>query len=293
MKLALFVLLLIFIAGGASSQQTYIFTGNGLWSNPANWSNGNVPPAILPSGSSIYLYAASGDTCLLDINQTIAEGASLNATRTKLIVAPGIQFTLSGKVNMYETNADSILICNHRWTTRNLDVTTYRNGDPIPLVTDPNVWKNLTYGAYCYINNDPANGAIYGPLYNWYAVNDPRGLLPAGWHIPSETEWNEIFDCLGGWSNAGGKMKEAGTVHWTSPNLGATNASGFTGLPGGYRNFQGTFGNVNGFGYWWSNTTNASNANQAWHFYLSYTSSQALSGYFEKTWGFSVRCIRD
>ena len=128
---------------------------------------------------------------------------------------------------------------------KNLDVDRYRNGDPIPKVTDPTAWVALTTGAYCYYNNDSATyAATYGKLYNWYAVNDPRGLAPAGWHIPSDAEWATIETCLGGASVAGGEMKETGTIHWQSPNTGATNSSGFTGLPGGYRNYDVVFSDV-------------------------------------------------
>ena len=96
-------------------------------------------------------------------------------------------------------------------------------------------WATLTTGAYCYYNNDSATyAATYGKLYNWYAVNDPRGLAPAGWHVPSDAEWTELINCLGGEDVAGGKMKAVSAL-WYSPNTGATNSSGFTGLPGGYR----------------------------------------------------------
>src|SRR5690606_33259564 len=110
--------------------------------------------------------------------------------------------------------------------------------DVIPQVTDPTIWGNLTTGAWCYYNNDPANEIIYGKLYNWYAVNDPRGLAPVGWHIPSDSEWTILTDYLGGFEVAGGKMKETGTTHWANPNIGADNSSGFTGLPGGYRAYN-------------------------------------------------------
>ena len=88
----------------------------------------------------------------------------------------------------------SIVIGNQVWTSQNLDVSTYRNGDTIPEVQNPNVWYYLTTGAWCFYNNDPANGPVYGKLYNWYAVNDPRGLAPVGYHIPSDAEWTILTD---------------------------------------------------------------------------------------------------
>src|ERR1035437_5597261 len=148
----------------------------------------------------------------------------------------------------------SVTICSQIWMLNNLEVTTYRNGDPIPQVTDSIQWVNLTTGAWCYYNNNSANGPVYGKLYNWYAVNDPRGVAPAGWHVPSDAEWTTLSTCLGGDLIAGGPMKETGTTHWTYANSGATNSSGFTGLPGGYRTNVGTFNVVGSAGGWWSST---------------------------------------
>jgi uncharacterized protein (TIGR02145 family) len=134
----------------------------------------------------------------------------------------------------------------------NLEVTNYRNGDIIPYVSDPTAWAGLTTGAWCYYKNDLKSG--YGKLYNWYAVNDIRGLAPAGWHVPTDAEWTTLTTFLGGVSVAGGKMKTTGTKSWKTPNTAATNSSGFSGLPGGYCSNAGTFFNVDYFGYWWSST---------------------------------------
>jgi len=188
-------------------------------------------------------------------------------------------------------NLPSVTICNQIWTTKNLDVATYRNGDPIPQVTDPTQWANLTTGAWCYCNNDAANGPIYGKLYNWYAVNDLRGLAPLGWHLPSDVEWTLLETCLSGSSVAGGPMKEAGLTHWLSPNAGATNSSGFAGIPGGLRDYNGTFGNIGAFGGWWSSTEN--NASGSWGRGLYYGSGDVGRLDNSKSIGFSVRCLRD
>lgn len=186
----------------------------------------------------------------------------------------------------------SVKICDQIWMDQNLDVTRYRNGDPIPKVTDPTAWGALTTGAYCYYNNDSAAyAATYGKLYNWYAVNDPRGLAPAGWHIPSDAELATLETCLGGASVAGGEMKETGTIHWLSPNAGATNSSNFTGLPGGYRNYLGSFGNVGESGYWWSSTSQSGAG--AWARQLTYNDDDIITNSEAKRNGLSVRCIRD
>ncbi len=183
-------------------------------------------------------------------------------------------------------------ICCQSWVTKNLDVASYRNGDPIPKVTDNAAWAALTTGAWCYYNNDSTTYAVtYGKLYNWYAVNDPRGLAPMGWHIPTDFEWTNLSNCLGGDAAAGGAMKETGTTHWTSPNTGATNISGFTGLPGGSRNLGGSFGLVGNYGYWWSSTE--TDTPSAWTRLLAYTNGGITRGTASKPYGYSVRCLRD
>jgi uncharacterized protein (TIGR02145 family) len=183
-------------------------------------------------------------------------------------------------------------ICDQDWMIKNLDVDHYRNGDPIPQVTDPAIWATLTTGAWCWYANNSANGPVYGKLYNWFAVNDPRGLAPVGWHVPSDAEWTTLTDCLGGESVAGGKMKEAGTTHWQSPNTGADNSSGFTGLPGGARDPNGTFTVDFGYvGFWWSSTEY--NTANAWDRDLYYGNAIAYRYYNGKAIGFSVRCVRD
>ena len=185
----------------------------------------------------------------------------------------------------------TVTICNQIWSTKNLDVSTYRNGDAIPQVTDPTAWANLTTGAWCYYNNDAANGPIYGKLYNWYAVNDVRGLAPTGYHVPSDAEWTTLETCLGGSSVAGGAMKEAGLMHWLSPNTGATNSSGFAGLPGGLRSLSGTFYGIGSNGYWWSSTE--LNALNAWGRGLNDLYNSVNRNSYSESAPLSVRCLRD
>jgi uncharacterized protein (TIGR02145 family) len=140
----------------------------------------------------------------------------------------------------------TVTIGTQLWTTTNLDVTTYRNGDTIPEVTDQAAWGALTTGAWCYYNNDPSNGAIYGKLYNWFAVNDPRGLAPVGFHVPTDDEFATLGTFLGGDSVAGSKLKS--NTLWNG-----TNESGFSGLPGGAR-FASNFNGLGSYGYCWSAT---------------------------------------
>ena len=189
--------------------------------------------------------------------------------------------------NVYHT----VTIGTQVWMVENLKVTHYRNGYLIPNITDGTQWGSLKTGAYCNYNNDSNNADTYGYLYNWYAVNDSRNICPAGWHVPTDEEWETLETYLGGGTVAGGKMKETGTEHWKSSNTGATNESGFTALPGGYRRFDGIFHYVGGYGYWWSATEH--NATYAWYHYVGFSYSNLNRYYYSKELGFSLRCLRD
>jgi uncharacterized protein (TIGR02145 family) len=184
-----------------------------------------------------------------------------------------------------------VTICNQTWTKKNLNVSHYRNGDEIPQVTDPTQWANLTTGAWCYYDNDALNGLVYGKLYNWYAVNDPRGLAPQGWHIPTNIEWTTLSTCLGGEAIAGGKMKEIGSSHWSVPNIGATNESGFMALPGGYRYNYGAPYSIGFNSYWWSSTE--FDSTNSWLRAINYNNIYLSAGNHLKQFGFSVRCVKN
>jgi len=187
-----------------------------------------------------------------------------------------------------------VKIGDQQWMSKNLDVAFYRNGDPIPQVTDPTTWAGLSTGAWCYYNNDSTQGTTYGKLYNWYAVNDPRGLAPQGWHVPSDAEWTTLTSTLGGKSVAGGKMKVAGTTRWHTPNEGADNSSGFAGLAGGDRYYVGTFEDVGYGGGWWSSTEyTEKSVSGGWFRGLGFSYSVVVRYANLKTFGFSVRCLRD
>ena len=186
--------------------------------------------------------------------------------------------------NTYKT----VTISTQTWMAENLKVTKYNDGIAIPNVTDNTAWSELTTGALCDYDNTPSNSKTYGKLYNWHAVNTGK-LCPTGWHVPSDAEWTKLTDYLG--ENAGGKLKETGTTHWNSPNTSATNETGFTALPGGYRNFLGSFYYVGYYGYWWSATE--TNAYDAWYRYMDYSNSGVDRGTNYEEMGFSVRCVRN
>lgn len=206
----------------------------------------------------------------------------------------------SFKKNIYkDTRVAACLACvNHDvvidtqiWMGCNLNVSTYRDGTPIPQISDSTAWTNLTTGAWCHYNNDPANDVIYGKLYNWYAINDPRGLAPTGYHVPSDTEWTTLTDFLGGESVAGGKLKEVGLCHWLSPNTDATNTSLFTALPGGAREYDGVYSTIGLNGNWWSSTETGTNT--AWARNINNGNGNAYRTFADKNAGQAVRLIKD
>jgi uncharacterized protein (TIGR02145 family) len=189
--------------------------------------------------------------------------------------------------HIYQT----VLIGNQIWMAENLRSATYANGEPIPNVTDTTAWTQLSSGAWCHYENNTANDAIYGKLYNWYTTVDPRGLCPAGWHVPTDAEWTVLMDFLGGESVAGGKMKS--TTGWNAPNTGATNESGFSGLPGGSRAASNDDGYdpVGYYGSWWRSSE--SSATFAWFCFLDLYCGCASRFSNDKRNGYSVRCLRD
>ena len=190
------------------------------------------------------------------------------------------------KVDANKTAMDEIKIGAQTWTNKNLDVDTYCNGDSITHVEDRDEWVSLTTGAWCYYANNTANGIIYGKLYNWFAVNDPRGLAPKGYHIPSDAEWTILTDNLG--DEVGTKMKS--TTGWDDDGNG-TNESSFAGLPGGWRDCHGNFSFIGAYGNWWSSSEN--NTEGAWYRELNDDNGNVNRDYGAEQDGFSVRCLRD
>jgi len=206
---------------------------------------------------------------------------------------------------IFMTTSTNVIIGTQTWSINNSDVTTYRDGTPIPQVTNMATFSNSTTGAWCYYNNDPTNGPIYGKIYNWYAIAgiydaaslaDPslrKQFAPDGYHVPSSTEYSTLFTFL---SNNGGKMKESGTAHWVTPNTGATNSSGFTALPTGQLSFDGSsFQFIGQYGYYWSSTPAAPQGGgpTAKGMRLDYNNTNILLSDFYIRTGLYVRCIKD
>ncbi|HNS47172.1 MAG TPA: fibrobacter succinogenes major paralogous domain-containing protein [Bacteroidales bacterium] len=203
----------------------------------------------------------------------------------------GAGATSSSSCIDYDGNAyPTFTIGTQVWMAENLRVTHYRNGDAIPNVTGDGAWAALTTGAYCWYDNDQSTNAKYGALYNWYAVDDTRGLCPAGWHEPTDAEWTAFTTYLGGESVAGGKMKSVSAL-WNSPNTDATNSSRFSGLPGGGRSSSGYFDVIGFYGHWW--TSSEIDIYYAWVRTLFYYGPEVYRLNYDKVLGFSVRCLRD
>ena len=237
---------------------------------------------------SVFMGTAAED-CSGECNGTAFENACDNCVGGNSGVDEnncGIVMDIDG--NEYAT----VIIGNQVWMAENLKVSKYRDGSAIPTGHSDNDWMNLSTGAYSVYDNTESNADTYGYLYNWYAVDDSRNIAPAGWHVATDAEWTTLTDYLGGTSVAGGKMKETGTSHWNSPNTGATNESGFTAFPGGYRHYNnGKDYDIGSYGYFWSSSEVSSNS--AWGRRLYYNNSEVYRNNDTKKRGCSVRCVRD
>jgi uncharacterized protein (TIGR02145 family) len=191
------------------------------------------------------------------------------------------------------------------WMAENLKTPKYRNGDPIPNVTNTTDWGNLTTGAYCDFNNIPENSTTYGKLYNWYSVNDIRNIAPSGWHVPNDADWTILSDYLtnngygygGSGDDIGKSMASAsgwassGTSGYVGNDQASNNRSGFSALPGGYRLGSGFSSVSDKYGYWWSSTERV--PADSWNRYMLFDRINLNRANFLKNTGFSVRCVRD
>jgi uncharacterized protein (TIGR02145 family) len=298
----------ITVAGDACMNKTTLSTTTGLSSY--TWYKDNV--SLSGATTNTYVPTIAGDYKVTVSNGTCSSTSSVTAIYTCGVTADGkmgvfgtsiVLVNKEGAINggggidergLILNIPGTVVIGNQRWKDTNLDVTTYRNGDSITFAADATAWNNATNagtGVWCYYNFDPANNALYGKLYNWHAVNDSRGLAPLGYHIPTETEWDTFISYLGGNPGAGGKIKTTGTSLWASPNTGATNSSGFNGLPGGYTFSGGFYGTATAVGFWWSASQYSSS--RAWTYNVSKDDSNIRKSDNDKNFGFSVRLIKD
>jgi uncharacterized protein (TIGR02145 family) len=231
---------------------------------------------------------AQNDTVYFMKNGTVINKQSIKTADLDSMVFynPQPGSIVDGDGNIYT----SIAIGTQEWLVENLKTTRFNDG-----VTSLGTNFTGTAPAYAWYNNDISYKPVYGALYNWYAVDAAstggKNICPVGWHVPTDEEWTALTTYLGGTSVAGGPMKEAGTTHWNSPNSGATNSSGFTALPGGYRYGDGTFHVLGNDGSYWSITQEG--VSFAWYRSLYYIGTLVISNNRDKRYGYSVRCVKD
>jgi len=271
----------------------------------------NCDNSPVTNGRIIYFDNNQYHLCFTNINGEFSYNTSLCFTTPSVFYAQDLDsntqatpvtFTLNPGNNVITpisfcaSNVTTITL----WMTSNLDVDHYQNGDPIPQVTDPAEWRSLTTGAWCYYGNDSVNGIIYGKLYNWYAVTDPRGLAPQGWHVPTLTEWNKFFKSLdlnadttiSGTDNIvswtlGDLLKSP--TGWNSPNSGSSNITGFSAMGGGWRDPSGGFTSIYNDCAFWNSTIST----DTYDIFLTVRDSRVGKNLWDKKSGFSVRCIKD
>lgn len=250
-----------------------------------NWNFGDGGTSIIQNPS--HTYSTKGT---YNVSLTATNGFGSNTlTKTSYITVN----IASPTVTDIDGNVYHIVpIGTQEWLVENLKTTKYQDGTTIPNITaDGLSWSGLKTGAYCNYNNLESNVEVYGRLYNYYAIIDERKLCMKGWHIPDEDEISDLISFLEGESSAGGMLKEIGTTHWLTPNIGATNSSGFTALPGGGRIGSGTFTNIGLKGYYWNSLEKYAFSNL---FTLSFDSNSSIKTYgYKYSDGYSVRCVKD
>ena len=277
-------------------------------------------PYALHAGSVHLNVSATGDTLFVGDGSFVivpgiseannnGDGGTTTGTTLHTCGAPNVHnpdLTYGSMTDQEGNVYKTIVIGTQEWMAENLNTSIYRNGEAIPTGLSDAEWENTIstqQGAWAYYNNDASNACPYGKLYNWYACVDARQLCPVGWHVPTDGEWSTLINFLdptaGGGSSvnvAGGMMKTTGTIEgatglWYSPNAEATNGSGFSGAPGGYRDNVGGYSGIGNNGYWWSSSEIG--ASNAWYRILFFNNGYADRFYANKRSGFSVRCLRD
>jgi uncharacterized protein (TIGR02145 family) len=306
---------LLLVKHGPLNQRTHreLLTAYLSDDDGASWSKGmmldernhlSYPDGVQTPGGEIYVvydhgrYPGTFREILMAVftEEAVLAGKPSETTRLKVLVnkadEPGCHERADGETAAQADSSETVKVGDQEWMTTNLDVSRFRNGDPIPHAKTQQEWETAgkeRRPAWCYYENDEENGKQSGKLYNWYAVADPRGLAPVGWRIPNNEDWSQLADRFGGLRRAGRMLKA--TAGWGASGNG-TNESGFAGLPGGIRTHQGEFIDGGVYGFWWS--TAEFNESYAYYRYL-YCRSGKLFRYvnYFKSSGFSVRCLRD
>lgn len=247
---------------------------------------GTLP--ILNGGTGQTTATAALNALLPTQSQSTTIGATLKSNGTN---SYWDNFSASGTVQDQSGNFyNTVAIGTQVWFKENLRTKKYRSGALIPVKT--NTDTSTIVGQMYYYNNDSlTNYSVYGALYNWKATQNSDSLCPIGWHVPTDAEWTILTTYLGGESVAGGKIKSVGTAYWNSPNTGATNESGFSGLPGGYRHNDGSFLDISSYAVFWSATEN-DNFN-AWYRYPYYSNGNVYRFNGNKSFGAYIRCLKN
>lgn len=258
------------------------------------WSNKTGPSTTLSTktndGTGIGLFVSSVGGLSSGTTYYIRSYATNSVGTT---YSNEVSFTTDKVIDLDGNKYNTVTINRQVWMLENLKTTKYSDGTSITLGADSVTWMKMQTPFYCWYKNDPATYKdTYGALYNFYAVNTGK-LCPTGWHVPSDEEWTTLTTFLGGYQVADGKLKETGTAHWNSPNYDATNESGFTALPSGYRNFEFGYINLGNGTIFWSSTSYRPRSEMAWTVGLATSGFELNRAFNDNQWGFSVRCLKD
>jgi uncharacterized protein (TIGR02145 family) len=285
-------------AGNAQTTVTFTAPASNGGSAITGYTVTSSPGGITGTGSSSPITVpglTNGTAYTFTVVASNANGTGAASSASNSVTPSSPVIDVEG--NVYNT----IYIGTQLWMAENLKTTKYNDGTAIPNITVDATWAAATTGAYSDYSNTPANSTTYGRLYNWYAVdnnaatkvasNGGKNVCPTSWHVPSDEEWTTLTTYLGGETIAGGKLKETGTMHWSSPNTGATNETGFTALPSGLHYYNGIYVLIGYDGYWWSSTESTTSG--AW-FRRTYSNAAIVGRYDDyKRDGISVRCVSD
>jgi len=262
----------------AASARFILRDGNGR--ELRRWSGGEEQDNIPAGTYSLTAIASGHQPYVTDIEISIDE---LSVVQLELL-----PFTCGERITDIDGNSyPTTEIAGRCWTAENLRTRHYSNGDPIEQMENGSDWQDAAEGAWVYLDNNRNMGSVYGKLYNWKAVHDPRGLCPDGWTEPSDEIWDELVSSLR--TDAGGKLKATGFQHWQAPNTGATNETGFAALPAANRSNDGTFSSPGGYAFWWSSSEYSDSEAAAW--YITHFNTSVVKRVVSRNFGFSVRCV--
>jgi len=278
-------------AGGGVSVSSFSASTTGL--TPSTATTGAVTlggTLAVANGGTGQTTATAALNALLPVqSQSTTIGATLKSNGTNTYWD---NFSAAGTVQDQSGNFyNTVAIGTQVWFKENLRTKKYRNGNNIIVKTNIADTSTLVGQMYYYQNDSLINYPVYGALYNWKATQESDGLCPTGWHVPTDAEWTILTTYLGGESVAGGKIKSTGTTYWNSPNTGATNESGFSALPGGYRDNDGSFNSIRSNAYFWSATELLNFT--AWYRLLYDNIGSVGRGDTFKLVGASVRCLKN